>query len=323
MSIEFFTNLTSGVGPVVLPPLIKFGCWRSEGPFRTGRWLTSYLVHPLGTRTNQRGSYLLKTVNRDLSEERQQMAIDRLARRVLLHDSVSHRCIPPVLDAELDAIPFFIVEPFVVGEALSKINWSCVERGSLSRRLWIARQIAEAIHTAHHRGQVHLGLSPHKILVDDVGQVAVLGWTSSQRFGQRCVLPCETLADVMARAPETFTADYRAQPAADVYSLGTVLYWLFSGTWPVPIGSTLKPPTRDKKGQASANFWELELAKIALAQQTCLPDPRPLAVSRIPEALKQLILRMLEKNAVARPGVGGVLDQLVAIEIDHLHEAGC
>jgi serine/threonine protein kinase len=318
MSTEFLTNLSSGVGPVLLPPFIKFGYWRCQAPYRSGRWLTSYLVQPLGAEPSQRNGFLLKAINRGLSEDGQQRAIERLARRVMLHDAVQHRGMPPVLDAELDLFPFFVVEPFLSGEVLSRTNYISTLVSTLSQRLWIARQLAEIVNAAHHRGHAHLGLSPHKIMVDHKGEVTVMGWSSTQRFGQICGLPNETLADIMARAPETFVSDYRAQPAADIYALGAILYWLFTKAWPIDIASTVRPPKIGKKAGVSAGFWERQLADVMHKQQTQIPNAKELTTSNIPARLSRLILLMLEKNPLQRPTMESVLDQLVSIEIDHL-----
>lgn len=317
MSTEFLSASSSGVGPVILPPMVKFGYWRSLSMYRTGRWFTAHVVQPLGAMTEPRHKFLLKVINRGLSDHRHQQATDRLTRRVLLHDSLQHRGVPPVLDAELDRFPFFVVEPFVTGSLLSNLNYNSTIDSTISQRLWIARQLVEIINAAHHRGHAHLGLSPHKILVDHRGEVSILGWSNTHRLGERCWLPCEMLSDVMSRAPETFVGDYQAQPGADVYGLGTILYWLFTKSWPIDIAGTIGAAS-ERRSAGFSNSWDDCLSQVIMKQQSQVPDEHLLASARVPDRLRRLILRMLAKNPLQRPTTDSVLDQLVSLEIDNL-----
>jgi eukaryotic-like serine/threonine-protein kinase len=302
MSTDFIANSQHGVGPVVLPTAnLRFGCWRVVSKRGQGRWHTVYLVQPFGANKAPRNDYSLKAVTRGLSDERHWQAIDRLARRVMMHELWQHSGVAPILDAELDQFPFFIVEPLIPGQSLLQLAKSICD-WHLSKTLWIARQVAEILNGAHHKAITHLGLKPDKIVVDANGKVTVHGWSNTHRFDQRCWLPKESVGDVFTRAPEAFFKDYRAQPAADVFSFGTLLFFLFSGTWPT-CGRTVEEVER---------------------QQKSLLPPDLLKVSRVcPEPLAALINRMLAKNPLRRPAIDSVLDQLVSIEIDQLGEQQC
>ncbi len=298
MTTDFITSSQHGVSPVVLPTTLRFGCWRVVSTRGQGRWHTVYCVQPFGSNKAPRNNYSLKAVTPGVPAERHWQAIDRLARRVMLHESWQHSGVAPILDAELDQFPFFIVEPLVPGQSLFQIS-KVISHWPLTKTLWIARQISEILNAAHHKGNTHLGLTPDKIVVDSGGKVTLLGWSNTHRFDQRCWLPKETISDVFTRAPEAFSRDYRAQPAADVFSFGTLLFFLFSGTWPT-CGSSVEEIERQQKN---------------------LPPPDLSKVSRVsPEPLAKLVMRMLSKNPLRRPSLCSVLDQLVSIEIDQLGE---
>ncbi len=260
--------------------------------------MSLYHVQPQGTQNPHRSDYLLKTVRSGLTFQRQSEAIDRLSRRLVASELVDHHGMPPVLDAELDRAPFFLVEPFAEGYSLHKVR-ERAKSVSLSKVIWIARQIAEVIAAAHNARKTHLGINPEKIIVDETGRVVVNGWSNSHHFGSRCWLPWSSIAEIRLRAPECFLADYQAQPAADVYALGVAWYWLFSGSWPVTGPS---------------------MEVLQQQHQQVIPGELSCVCPWIPTELSRLIHMMLAKNPIRRPGIHTVLEKMFSIEIDYLHD---
>jgi serine/threonine-protein kinase len=220
--------------------------------------------------------------------------IEALARRVTIGEIVRHGGIPPVLDAELDRAPFFVVEPWVGGRCLTEWVKSHASPHP-AQSIWILRQLAEILHSAHHHDRAHLRVNPRRVVINEVGQVTLLGWGKSQAFGKLTAAEIQVAEEEAWRAPETWSRDYVAQPAADVYSLGLLMYWLLAGHHPLERG-----------GRA----WEQ-------TQKTVVPDwsawPGTYSGN-----LKLLTERMLAKNPLRRPLLSAVLNELVAGEIDHL-----
>ncbi len=265
------------------------------------RWFECFLATPRAVTaetTSERGDYFLRTIRADLDETRRWEAIDRLSRRALAAESVSYPGIIPVLDAELDRPPFYIVEPFVAGRSLNVLT-SGSQATSVSRLLWIARQVAEILSVSHDQDRVHLGVSPEHVIVGDDGKVNVGGWSQSHKAGQRTWLPIETSEDVFHLAPETITANYRAENSADVYSMGILIYWLFAGCCP---------------------FAADDAVTVAAGHRNRIAPDLQSIQSLCPGPINQLVAQMLAKNPLRRPAMKSLVDQLISIEIDHLHD---
>src|SRR5439155_7871966 len=96
----------------------------------------------------------------------------RFQREAEVLATLNHSNIGAVYGLEKDGATTGIVLEFVDGETLAEI----IARGplALSDALPIARQIADALETAHDKGDVHRDLKPANIKVTPEGKVKVL-----------------------------------------------------------------------------------------------------------------------------------------------------
>jgi serine/threonine protein kinase len=156
--------------------------------------------------------------------------LPRFEQEISILKSIDHPRVLRLIDANSAAEkPYLVSEYCELGsledqkEAVSKL--------SLGERLALFGQIVDGVTVAHQAGIVHRDLKPSNIFVralDDVvvGDFGICFIQTPERL-------TETLEAVGARyymAPEL--ADGRiaeVKPAADVYSLGKVLYWLLAG----------------------------------------------------------------------------------------------
>jgi tRNA A-37 threonylcarbamoyl transferase component Bud32/TolB-like protein len=232
----------------------------------------------------------VKVLAPDLDES---LSVERFRREIMLVASLQHPNIVPVLSAgDVDGLPYFVM-PFVEGESLR----SRLMRGPLSVRetINIMRDVARALTLAHQHGIVHRDIKPDNVMltggVATVTDFGVAKALAAARKRQRTSdpgavdLPTITTAGTAIgtpayMAPEQATGDPRTDHRADLYSLGILGYEMLCGA----------PPFRGRSTQ-----------QLMAAQLAGTPTPIEKRRADVPEELRALIMRCLEKEADARP----------------------
>lgn len=219
------------------------------------------------------------------------VSVDRFKREIMLSAALQHPHIVPVLSAgEADGLPFFIM-PFVEGESLR----ARLARGPLSVReaVSILKDVARALQYAHGRGVIHRDIKPDNILltagtatVTDFGVAKALSAsreTAKVAPGTRTgtiTLVGTSIGTPAYMAPEQAAGDPATDHRADLYALGIVGYEILVGA----------PPFHGRAPQ-----------QLLAAQLTEKPMPIGQRRYDVPEALAQLIMRLLEKEPANRP----------------------
>jgi hypothetical protein len=163
----------------------------------------------------------------------------RLEREARAVARLHHPNIVEVFDVGDSALEdAFLVTELVRGETLRAF----VER----ERFWppelaaaVVQQLASALAHAHRAGVVHRDLKPENVMLRDDGVLKLMD------FGIARVLdPAERMTQTGAlvgspayMAPEVIDG-HPAGPEADVFALGTLLYWLWTGALPFTAEST-------------------------------------------------------------------------------------
>ncbi|APR80966.1 Adenylate cyclase [Minicystis rosea] len=157
-------------------------------------------------------------------------------------------------------------------------------RLSLSETLVLARRVADALGAAHARGMVHRDLKPSNLLLPrgDVAEVKVVDFGIARVAGDPQRLTCTgvLLGTLGYVAPEQIQGTGEADARADVFALGCVLFECLTG----------------QPAFAGAHPMAV-LAKILLEGSPLLCGIRP----EVPEALDDLVQRMLAKRPSERP----------------------
>lgn len=152
----------------------------------------------------------------------------------------------------------------------------------LPHLLRVAINLSTALGHAHQRGLIHKDLKPENVLVDDGGHVWLTGFgIASQLLRERqSPAPPEIIAGTLAyMSPEqTGRMNRSMDTRSDLYSLGIVLYQMFTGALPF----------------AAAD--PLEWVHCHIARQPIAPANR----RDLPEMLSAVIMRLLAKNAEER-----------------------
>jgi serine/threonine-protein kinase len=205
---------------------------------------------------------------------------DRLRR---LHDEVrrgrqvTHPNVCRVYDiVEADGETFLTME-FIDGQTLAALLRQ-VGRLPQERGLAIARQLCQGLAAAHEQGVIHRDLKPQNVMLDAKGQARITDFSLAAEAED--VHGSEVYHGTPAyMAPEQL-AGREVSPQSDLFSLGLVLYEMFTGRHPFPTKSVRELRRLHEGG----------------------PTPQPSShLTGLDPALKGLILRCLERDPKGRP----------------------
>ncbi|MCZ6696307.1 MAG: protein kinase [Acidobacteria bacterium] len=158
--------------------------------------------------------------------------VARLVQEIKTARSVIHPNVVRVFTLEKWREHRFIVMEYIDGVPLPR--WiERTPRPTLQDRLRLAVQIASALDAAHRKGIIHRDIKPENILVTSAGEAKVLdfGIARTESNDNRLTSTGTILGSPMYMSPEQIQArplDRRS----DIYSLGAVFYFMFTGVEP-------------------------------------------------------------------------------------------
>jgi serine/threonine-protein kinase len=148
--------------------------------------------------------------------------LTQLHTEVRMARQVSHSNVCRVYDIdEVEGHTFLSME-YVDGEDLSSLLRR-IGRFNEERGLEIARQVCAGLAAAHERGVVHRDFKPANVMLDGTGRVRITDFGLAGMSGE--TLRAGTPAYM---APEQL-AGHEVTARSDIYSLGLVLYEVFTG----------------------------------------------------------------------------------------------
>jgi serine/threonine protein kinase len=201
----------------------------------------------------------------------------RFHQEVRLAREISHPNVCRVFDIGEFEGRLFLTMEYVDGEDLA----SLLRRiGQLpqSKGLEIARQMCAGLAVAHEHGVLHRDLKPANIMLDGRGRVRITDFGLAA-FGEN--LDAEELrAGTPAyMAPEQLSGT-EVTPRSDIYSLGLVLYEIFTG----------------KKA-----FDAITLPELLRVREKNTPSHISTLVRDIDPLIERVVLRCLERDPAKRP----------------------
>jgi serine/threonine protein kinase len=157
---------------------------------------------------------------------------------------LEHPNIARMYDAGVSAegLPYLAME-YVAGQSL--IAWCNTHRLGVRERLRLFLQVLDAVNYAHEGNVIHRDLKPSNILVSETGQVRLLDFGVAKLLAEEGEQSELTQLYGRALTPEYASPEVvKGEPigvAADVYSLGVVLYELLCGGRPYRLGPGASP----------------------------------------------------------------------------------
>jgi predicted Ser/Thr protein kinase len=202
--------------------------------------------------------------------------LERFRNEVRLSRRVSHPNVCRVYDVgEVDGHTFFTME-YVDGEDLASLLRR-IGRLPADKALEIARQLCAGLAAAHAKGVLHRDLKPANIMLDGRGQVVVTD------FGLAGLVDQIPGSDVRSGTPAYMAPEQlegkEVNTKSDIYSLGLVLYEIFTGKRAFSVES---------------------LPELVRARSESAPSKPSTLVKDLDPAVERVILRCLEPDPANR-----------------------
>ncbi len=226
-------------------------------------------------------------------------------------NQVNHAGVVSVFDHGQDADVAYLVMELLNGELLQtrvRRGGKLIDRPAALR---LMRQLASVCEAAHEKAIVHRDLKPENVMVVadpftfggervkvlDFGIAKLLDRVRAPEQAPRQSVGL--FGTPMYMAPEAWEGAQAVDEAADIYSLGVIMFEVFAG----------RPPFEDA-GDNIARWQEIH--------STVVPPALRSLDGSIPESLSNLTARMLHKERLQRPNAAEaarVLEQLVGTNL--------
>ena len=194
--------------------------------------------------------------------------------------SLDHAHIVPVYDSgQIQGLHFFSMA-LIEGETLS----AKIMKGPLDvqEAVMVAKKIASAIAYAHREGVIHRDLKPGNILIDQNNEPRItdFGLAHNPNMNQQLTTDGQILGTPAYMPPEQARGQsVAANPAADVYSIGAILFHCLTAQAPHTADNPLD---------------------VLLRVQEVAPLPPHKLNPKVSKPLSDIVLRCLEKKPANR-----------------------
>lgn len=221
-------------------------------------------------------------------------ARERFAREAQAAAALEHDHIIPILRIGEDRGVPFIAMPFLKGESLEE-RLRRKPPVTSAEAVRIGRQAAAGLAAAHQRGLIHRDIKPANLWLEgESARVKILDFGLARSAAGESNLTQEgaIIGTPSYMAPEQAggTVDARV----DLFSLGVVLYQMFTGTLP---------------------FKGVDTVSTLVAVAMHHPDPPAAVNPRVPLTLSDFVMKLLEKEPANRPASASkVVETLAKLE---------
>lgn len=203
--------------------------------------------------------------------------LDRFYSEVRLARQVSHPNVCRIYDIGKESGRHFLSMEYIDGEDLASLLRR-IGRLPQDKGLEMARQLCAGLAAAHERGVLHRDLKPANVMIDGRGKVRIADFGLA-RSTEDLHDPRVLEGTPAYMAPEQF-AGAGESVKSDLYSLGLVLYEMFTG---------------------KAAFKAASTAELIRHHRETNPTNPTTIITDLDPAIERVILRCLEKDPALRP----------------------
>ena len=176
----------------------------------------------------------IKVLSKRLTENKQ--IVERFNQEALIIARLAHPNIIHIIDRGVVNGMYYFVMDFVKGTDFSKLIK--MESFDANKNLDVIIQVCKALSFAHKNGIIHRDIKPANILINNEGDALVSDFGIAQLFdksndGQQLTSDGTVMGTIAYMSPEQKISSKNVTSASDIYSLGVVIYEMFTGTTPL------------------------------------------------------------------------------------------
>jgi Tol biopolymer transport system component len=201
--------------------------YRIERELGVGGMATVFLAHDL----KHDRKVALKVLKPELTAV---LGAERFVVEIRTTAALQHPHILPLFDSGTADGFLYYVMPFVEGETLRRRLDRETQLG-IDEAIRITREVADALDYAHRHGVIHRDIKPENILLADGRPMVAdfgIALAVSAAAGGRMTETGLSLGTPHYMSPEQATAEKEITNRSDIYSLGSVLYEMLTGSPP-------------------------------------------------------------------------------------------
>ncbi len=232
----------------------------------------------------------------------------RFYREAQTAGQMSHQGIVTIHDVAEDAMgqPYLVME-YIEGTSLDKVIEAPGQGArDLRRLLDIASQVADALDYAHRRKVIHRDIKPANILITAEGRAKIADFGIAKVGGTQMTQTGMLMGTPAYMSPEQISGG-SVDTRSDLFSLGVVLYKMFTGTLPFD-GATVTevvlkviqsppPPMLDRSPNLPPQL--VDIVSRCLAKK---PEDRYQTARQLADDLEALKARLIAGASLPLPG---------------------
>ena len=248
----------------------------------------------------------LKVLKEELADD--ERFVERFRREARAAGALSHPNIAGVFDFGQHEARYYMVMELAEGRDLARL---LREEGPLSpeRSVRVASQIAQALAHAHAAGVVHRDIKPPNVIIGEADRVKVTDFGIARAVGESTLTATGSVLGTAHYISPEQAGGAEVGPAADIYSLGIVLYEMLTGSLPFTGDSALAVALRhvsDDVPPPSELNPEVPASLDAVVARATAKDPRDRfgSADEMNKALGGALDLTAEVGTVAMAGAG-------------------